>query len=98
MGIIKKTVVQHWRYEDGWSDIPWVLRKDKNDPSREFREEVIGWHCWVYPAFDPDFEQWMDTNCPTADYTNRFNSGNPMYTVHIKDPNEMLVFSLMFTP
>jgi hypothetical protein len=97
MGIIKKTVVHHWRYEDGWFDTVQVLRKP-GDPEREFREEVIGWHCWVYPTENSEFEQWMRINCPTADFSNRFNSGNPMYTVHIKDQHEMLIFSLMYTP
>jgi len=97
MGIIKKTLVHHWRYEDGWRDIPSILLKAGENP-REFDERIIGWHCWVYPREDSEFEQWMRLNCPTADCTNRFNSGNPMYTVHIKDQHEMLVFSLMFTP
>ena len=91
-----KTSVHHWRYEDGWQIIPAFLRKDPAGPEKEFNESIVGWHCWVYPADDLMFEQWMEKHCPTADCTHRFNSGTPMYTVHIKDQHEMLLFKLMF--
>jgi hypothetical protein len=91
----KNTLVHHWRYEDGWQHIPAFLSKDGKE-TREFREEIVGWHCWVYPNDDHEFEAWMHKHCPTTDCTHRFNSGDPMYTVHIKDQHEMLVFKLMF--
>jgi hypothetical protein len=32
--------------------------------------------------------------CPTADFTPRFNSGDPMWTVTITDDKEATVFQL----
>lgn len=53
-----------------------------------------GWYCWVYPEDDRAFEEWMARTCPTADVTHRFNSGNPMYTVFIKDDTEAMLFNM----
>jgi hypothetical protein len=91
-----KTVVNHWRYEDGWRDTPQVFRsKDPSLPEREFSPEIIGWHCWVYPTDDQDFEGWMEQNMKgEVDVTHRFNSGNPMYTVMIKDDQDATLFKL----
>jgi hypothetical protein len=36
----------------------------------------------------------MYNNCPTADVTHRFNSGDPMSTVHITDDQEATLFTL----
>lgn len=95
-----KPSIHHWRYEDGWQDIPAFLVKD-GQPKREFHPEIIGWHCWVYPYSDnnlgkefDEFEQWLAENCPSADYTRRFNSGNPMITVHIKTAEDAAIFRL----
>lgn len=89
--------VNHWRYEDGWQEIPLVL-KDKNGVvtnDRIFNEEIVGWHCWVYPANEVDFENWMDENMTDCyDCTFRFNSGNPMFTVHITDDEDATLFKL----
>lgn len=87
--------IHHWRYEDGWHNIPYVLLKDKSQPAREFRQEVIGWHCWVY-GNRGDFMDWMKENCPNAECTVRFNSGNPIVTVHIKNKDEAAYFMLNF--
>lgn len=89
---MNKTTIQHWRYEDGWHQIPNILQK--NGVTREFNVETIGWHCWVYPAEDVQFLEWMDTHCSTAECVHRFNSGNPMYTVHITSEQEATAFSL----
>ena len=53
-----------------------------------------GWYCWVYPKDGREFEEWMQTYCPTSDVVHRFNSGDPMYTVHIPDDKEATMFAL----
>jgi hypothetical protein len=88
--------VHHWRYEDGWHDIPYVLLKDKTKPGREFTPELVGWHCWVYCNDHFEFLEWMKIHCPNADCTPRFNSGNPMVTVNITDKDEAAFFMLNF--
>lgn len=90
-----KATVHHWRYEDGWHNVPGFLLKE-GEPARQFNESIIGWHCWVYPDDNHEFLVWMEENCPTADCTCRFNSGDPMITVHIKDKNEAAYFMLNF--
>ncbi len=91
-----KTVVNHWRYEDGWRDVPHVFRKkDPSLPEREFSEEIVGWHCWVYAADDLEFHTWMEENMKYEyDCTFRFNSGDPMHTVFIKDDEDATMFKL----
>lgn len=85
-----KTVVRHWRFEDGKTcPNPSMLEgKGRLDPPTR------GWYCWVYPENNLEFEQWMAKNCPTADCTYRFNSGNPMYTVSITEDKEATIFQL----
>lgn len=93
--VVKKTVVNHWRYEDGWRDIPLVLQKSRGGRRKEFLPEIIGWHCWVYPEDDAIFEEWMETNMKGVhDCTFRFNSGSPMYTVHIISDEDATLFKL----
>jgi hypothetical protein len=81
-----KVSVHHWEFHNGVDPInpgsqwPMVLPRS--------------WTCWVYPSDDREFEQWMHNNCPTADCTHRFNSGDPMYTVSIKDEQEATIFTL----
>ena len=81
-----KITVHHWEHHNGIDPInpgskwPMVLPRS--------------WTCWVYPSDDREFEQWMATNCPTAECTHRFNSGDPMYTVSIKDEQEATIFTL----
>jgi len=91
----QKTRVQHWRYEDGWRDIPYMLRKFHNGEDKEFSEYITGWHCWVYANNDEDFEGWMRDNM-RGEYECdlRFNSGDPMYTVLIKDNEDATLFKL----
>lgn len=91
----QKVVVHHWRYDDGWLDVPAVLRKP-NEPAREFREEVVGWHCWAYCDDHHEFIRWMEEHCPNSDCTPRFNSGDPMVTVNITDKDEAAYFVLNF--
>jgi hypothetical protein len=79
--------VQHWRFEDGNTcpnpDNPWPI----DPPPR-------GWYCWVYTDDYGEFVGWMSKNCPTTDCTHRFNSGNPMTTVYIKEDQEAVLFQL----
>lgn len=56
-----------------------------------------GWYCWVYPDDDQEFEEWMKKNCPSAEFTHRFNSGDPMYTVFIREDAEATLFQLKWT-
>jgi len=83
----RRTVVKHWRFEDG-KTIP--------NPGSEWEMEPPprGWYCWVYPADDSEFEQWMKRMCPTADITHRFNSGNPMWSTYIHNDAEATAFQL----
>jgi hypothetical protein len=98
-----KTIVHHWRREDGWrNNIPYVLQKDGIE--REFDEDQVGWFCCVYPGDElrtdavsnrDAFSEWMKNNMNgpyEADY--RFNSGNPMYTVFIKNDEDATIFKL----
>jgi hypothetical protein len=92
-----KPFVNHWRYDDGWHEIPLALR-DKNGVMTNdqcFNEDLVGWHCWVYPSNDIDFEAWMKQNMTGFhDCTFRFNSGNPMYTVFITSDEDATLFKL----
>lgn len=82
-----KTSVHHWEFHDGITPI---------NPGNPFGEMIPprGWTCWVYPEDDREFEEWMAKNCPTTECTHRFNSGNPMYTVYIKEDKEATIFRL----
>ena len=82
-----KLSIHHWRFEDG---------KTPPNPGSQWEMPPTprGWYCWVYPSDDREFEQWMANNCPTADCTHRFNSGDPMYTVYINDDKEAMLFEL----
>ena len=91
----QKITVHHWRQEDGWRTVPAFLRKDKN-VEREFEPAMVGWFCWVYCNDHHEFLEWMEKHCPTADCTPRFNSGDPMITVHITSKDEAAYFMLNF--
>jgi hypothetical protein len=84
-----KTSVRHWRYEDG---------KTCPNPGSQWEMEPSprGWYCWVYPKDDNEFEEWITRVCPSADICHRFNSGDPMWTVHITDEKEATMFTLMW--
>lgn len=86
--------VEHWRYDDGWHSIPTVLQKFYGGQTTEYREELVGWHCWVY-AGDVDIEKWMkDRMSGKYSCVFRFNSGDPMHTVHITDDEDAVQFKL----
>ena len=87
----RKTRVHNWRFEAGE---PEFVGKSVIYPDG-YRDGVPrGWYCWVYPENDIEFEQWMNEHCPTADYTHRFNSGDPMYTVYVSSEEESTLFVL----
>lgn len=87
----RKTTVHHWRFENGE---PEFVGESIIYPSGWKDAPERGWYCWVYPEDDNEFEAWMAKNCPTADCTRRFNSGDPMTTVYIKDDQEATLFQL----
>jgi hypothetical protein len=91
---MRKTLVHHWRFETGEPDF---VGTSVIYPTGYREGAPRGWYCWVYPADNDEFESWMATHCPTADYTRRFNSGDPMTTVHIKDNNEAMLFALRWS-
>lgn len=82
-----RTKIHHWSFNDGVTPI---------NPGNPFGETVLprGWSCWVYPEDNHEFEIWMTRMCPTADFTPRFNSGDPMWTVNIADDKEATLFQL----
>jgi hypothetical protein len=86
----KKTTVHHWRFEDGKTCPNPTIPEGKGrlDPPPR------GWYCWVYAEDNDKFHAWMAKNCPTAECTNRFNSGDPMTTVYIKEDREATLFQL----
>jgi hypothetical protein len=79
--------IQHWRFEDG-KTCPNPGSRWESEPSPR------GWYCWVYTDDYGEFIDWMEKNCPTTDCTHRFNSGNPMTTVYIKEDHEAVLFQL----
>ena len=75
-----KTYIQHWEY-----------RK----PTESIYE--TGWACQVYEALDFDIQYWMKNNMKGKYYcTRRFNSGNPVCYVIIKDDIDATFFKLTF--
>ncbi len=90
--------VYHWHYSDGWRDVPQILRAQYGK-DREFDEDLVGWHCWAYPDDWDEFDDWMKTNMKGEyDSTRRFNSGDPMITILIKEDEDATLFKLMWNP
>jgi hypothetical protein len=85
-----KTAVHHWRFEDGKTCPNPTIPEGRGRLDAPPR----GWYCWVYPADDQEYVEWMAKMCPTADVCHRFNSGNPMYTTYISDDTEATLFRL----
>ena len=82
-----KISVYHWKYLDGYNHTAF-------EPVTEAVVDVIGWHCWVYTDNNFEFEKWMKEFCPKSEYTLRFNSGDPVYILHITDQDEAAHFLL----
>lgn len=92
--ITRKTRVFSWRFETGE---PEFIGKSIVYPDG-FRDGAPrGWYCSVYPEDDDLFIGWMSHNCPTANVIHRFNSGDPMWTVHITDEMEATLFTLRWS-
>lgn len=91
-----KVKVLNWRYEDGWFENPeWLRGKPGFMEDKEFRKEIQGWHGHVYTDDGEKFEKWMRRNMKGKyDCTFRFNSGNPMITVLIKNDEDATLFKL----
>jgi len=85
----QRVTIHHWRHEDGKTQPNPESKLPLDPPPR-------GWYCWVYCDDHRAFLDWMEKHCPKADCTPRFNSGNPMVTVHIKDQDEAAYFLLNF--
>lgn len=93
----KTTSVHHWCFETGEprevvNSIVYPGGLVYSPPVMESTPR--GWYCWVYPEDDAAFTDWMGTNCPTADCDHKFNSGDPMWMVYIKDDKEATLFAL----
>lgn len=87
----KETGVYDWRFETGE---PEEVGVSVIYPTG-FRDGFPrGWYCAVYPENETLFTDWMTMNCPTADVVHRFNSGDPMWTVHITSEAEAALFVL----
>lgn len=83
--------IHHWTFETGEAQkvFPSVVYPDGIQPGIP-----RGWYCWAYPSNDAEFVAWMVQHCPGAQVEHRFNGGDPMFTVHIKDEHEATVFQL----
>jgi hypothetical protein len=87
--------VHHWNYHDGWRTIPSPVINSAYGFDREFDEDIKGWHCWVYCDDWDVFEEWMQNNMKYEyDCTRRFNSGDPMMTVFIREDEDATLFKL----
>ena len=87
----KTTSVHHWRFQTGE---PEHVGVSVIDPTGIREGPPRGWYCWVYPEDDVEFADWMAENCPSSDCLHRFNSGDPVWTVIIKDEQEATLFAL----
>lgn len=87
----KNTLVFSWRFETGE---PEEVGVSVVYPSGVREGLPRGWYCSVYPENDDQFLRWMILNCPTAYVIHRFNSGDPMWTVHITEEAEAALFVL----
>jgi hypothetical protein len=85
-----KVLVQYWSYRDGWRD-----SYNTGVAEKTFDEDIKGWGCWVYTDDVAQFEDWLADNMQGSyecDY--RFNSGNPMHTVLIRNDEDATAFKL----
>ncbi len=87
--------VYYWKYETGKpEEMPEYMKHIY--PTGFKHSAPKGWHCWAYPNNDREFEEWMTRICPTAEFTYRFNSGDPMYTIYITNDEEATSFKLQW--
>jgi hypothetical protein len=83
--------IKHWDYNTGWR----TLYNIKGNYDKEFDEYLVGWHCWAYPEVDENIIQWMKDNMKGSyECDFRFNSGDPMHTIHIRSAVDATLFKL----
>ena len=87
----KTTSVHHWRFQTGE---PEHVGVSVIDPTGIREGPPRGWYCWVYPEDGVEFADWMADNCPSSECVHRFNSGDPVWNVYIKDEQEATLFAL----
>lgn len=87
--------IQHWHYDDGMRFIPEIIRR-VGESSHEYDEEFKGWHCWVYVDDEghKEFCKWLKTCKGDYEFDWRFNSGDPMYTLLLRDDADATAFKL----
>jgi hypothetical protein len=84
-------IIRHWRYNDGRDCVfdPKTFQMVKTD---SIDEDVKGWHCWVWlrtSTLEDRFFNWLELHIRKGyDTCNRFNSGDPMTELYIKDDAE----------
>lgn len=90
--------ILHWKYEDGQGNITpsWVPKSIADEyywPGHI--PTPRGWHCWSYVQDVDSFLYWMKENMKGRyDATPRFNSGDLMITVYIKEAEDATLFKL----
>jgi hypothetical protein len=90
---MEKFPISYWRnVADDAVNQAWRDRDIENE------QAWTGWSCWAYATHtDFDLRTWMETNMTGKyDCTLRFNSGDPMYTVWIKEEKDAAFFALTF--
>ena len=88
--------IRHWHYNDGYRIIPEVIRKAGAE-EKEFEEDLVGWHCWAYPEAETEYEfrVWLRDNIKGRyDCDWRFNGGDAMYTIRIRNDDDATLFKL----
>lgn len=93
-----KFPIAYWRHEIGGME---QVGKSTIYPTGEREGPTAGWYCWAYATHVKDetfnLEKWMKKNMTGKyDCTMRFNSGDPMYTVWIKEEKDAMFFQLSF--
>lgn len=87
--------VKHWHFNDGLRIIPEIVRR-VGEPTTEYDEELKGWHCWVYvdDAGHKEIKKWLRGCKGEYELDWRFNSGDPMYTLILRDDSDAAAFKL----
>lgn len=84
--------VRYWKFHDGTPEemgvgaVKWI------------HEQPRGYTAWVYLSNLPeDFDSWMEGNMHgTYELDMKFNSGNPIYLLYIKEDADAAAFKLKF--
>lgn len=93
---MNKVSVYYWEYHNGVDLPPNAALLKSLDIDCEPNPK--GYTCHVFTDEPESFENWMKRNIiGSYDCTWRFNSGNPMYTVFIKDDEDAMLFKLKWS-